>query len=159
MKKILKTIAAIVLPVFTATLIMAIIVVQFFTPKDPVLNSLPRYEKKEFYSSGGFQDFTDYAKYTYQISESTIAQNDSLRPVTEEDIPTVLNYVEDFEGWVKACKKIPVEAYDFDKSMISVGDYFYISNHYEEPERAMWNYNLYYFDVDASVLYFFHNNI
>lgn len=126
---------------------------------DPVIKSLPRYEKEEYFSSGGFQDYTDYAKYTYRISESDIAQNEFLCPVMEENIPTILEYVENFEGWVEICKDFPSESYDFDKALISMGDYFFISNHYEEPERAFWNYNLYYFDVDASILYFFHSNI
>lgn len=126
---------------------------------DPVIESLPKYEKEEYFSSGGFQDFTDYAKYTYRISESDIAHNEFLCPVTEESIPTILEYVEDFEGWVEICEDFPSESYDFDKALISVGDYFFISNHYEEPEKAFWNYDLYYFDVGASILYFFHNNI
>ena len=90
MNKIFKAIAAFILSISAASLIMAVIVVQFFTPKDPVLDSLPKYEKKEFYSSGGFQDFTEYANSTYQISEATIAPNESLLPVTEENIPAIL---------------------------------------------------------------------
>ena len=34
--------------------------------QDPVLASLPDCKSKVFYTSGGFQDFTDYAKYTYE---------------------------------------------------------------------------------------------
>ena len=101
MKKIVKVFIAIVLSLVAATLIMVGFCVWFFTPKDPVLDSLPKYEKKEYYTSGGFQDFTDYAKYTYQISESEILQSAALFPVMEEDIPTILKYVEHFEGCVK----------------------------------------------------------
>ena len=159
LKAIIKAIAAIILSIVAATLIIAVICVLFFFPKDPVLDSLPKYEKKEYYTSGGFQDFTDYAKYTYQISESDILQSDSLRAVTEEDIPVILKYVEYFEGCVNVCQDFPSETYDFEKSIISTGDYFFVYNKYEEPERAFWNYNLYYFDVDASILYYFHTNI
>lgn len=159
MNKFFKAIAAIVLSIFAAALVMAVIFLLFLLPKDPVLDSLPKYEKKEYYSSGGFQDFTDYAKYTYQISESEIKQSEVLRPVTEEDIPAILEYVEHFEGCVIVCQDFLSESYDFEKSIVSEGDYFFISNHYEEPERAFWNYNLYYFDVDASILYYFHTNI
>ena len=34
-------------------------------PKDEVLDSLGKYESKQFFTSGGFQDFTDYAKYCF----------------------------------------------------------------------------------------------
>lgn len=128
--------------------------------KDPVIESLPKYEKEEYFCSEGFQDYTIYTKYTYRISESDIAHNEFLCPVTEENIPTILEYVEDFEGWVETCEEeFPSESYDFDKGLISVGDYFFISNHYEEPEKAFWNYDLYYFDLDSSILYLLHNNI
>ena len=159
MKKIVKALAAIVLSLVVATLIMAIVFGAFLVPKDPVIKALPRYDKKEFYSSGGFQDFTDYAKYTYRITESDLAECESLRPVTGEDIPVILKYVEYFEECVNACQDFPSESYDFEKSIISTGDYFFVYNKYEEPDRAFWNYNLYYFDVDASILYYFHTNI
>ena len=163
MKKALKCIivgiAAIILSIVVATLIMVAICALFFTPKDPILDSLPKYEKKEYYTSGGFQDFTDYAKYTYQISESEIIQSETLFPVMEEDIPTILKYVEHFEGCVDVYQDFPSESYDFEKSMVSTGDYFFIYNKYGEPEMTFWDYNLYYFDVDTSILYYFHTNI
>ena len=60
MKKILKgiirAIAANVLPIEAATVIVAAGFVLFFAPKAPVLDSLLKYEKKEYYTSGGFQD-------------------------------------------------------------------------------------------------------
>ncbi len=40
--------------------------------QNPVLSALPDYKTKVFYTSGSFQDFTDYAKYTY---ESVTAQD------------------------------------------------------------------------------------
>ena len=33
--------------------------------EDKVIASLGKYEKEEFFASGGFQDYTDYAKYYY----------------------------------------------------------------------------------------------
>lgn len=159
MKRILKEIAVAVLIVFAVLLAAAIIIGVFLSPKDPVLESLPGYETKEYVSSGGFQDYTDYAKYTYRISESELAENGYLCPVTQDDIPTILAYLEDFEGWVEISPDFPKESYDFDKSAIGEGDYWFLQNRYEEPEKAFWNYNLYYFDVDASTLYYFHSNI
>lgn len=155
MKKFFIYFAAIIFSIIAA----AAITVLLFVPKDPVLDSLPKYERKEYYSSGGFQDSTDYAKYAYGIDESIISGNELLRPVTKEDFSTILDYVNHFESVVDVSRDFPSESYDFDKSIISEGDCFYISNHYEEPEHAFWNYNLYYFDVDASILYYFHFNI
>ncbi len=126
--------------------------------KDPVIESLPQYEKEEIFSTNSVRDFMNYAKYTYRVSESDIAQNEFLCPVTEEDIPTIMEYVEDFERWVELDGEFPEESYDFDKSLIAVGDYFFISNYYEEPEKAFLSYSLYYFDTDSSILYFFLNN-
>ena len=101
MKRLFKAIAAIILSLVAAALIMVLVMAVVFRPKDSVLDSLPKYEKKEFYSSGGFQDFTDYAKYTYGITESELVECESLRPVSEEDIPDILGYVEFFENVIE----------------------------------------------------------
>ena len=114
MNKLLKKIAAIFLSAVIATLTLMVTFVLLIPTKDQVLDSLPKYEKKEIYSSGGFQDFTDYAKYFYQISQATLAQNKFLRPVAEEDIPEIIKYVENFEEWVCACQEYPAESFDFD---------------------------------------------
>lgn len=130
-----------------------------FAPQDAIVNSLPDYETKEYYTSGGFQDYTDYAKYTYRIYETVLMQNPYFLPVTDEDIPEILSYIENFEGWVEICEDFPSEHYDFDKSILVEGDYYYILSEYEEPGKEFWNYDVYYFDLDAQVLYYFHNNI
>ena len=130
-----------------------------FAPKDSIIQSLPDYESKEFYSSGGFQDYTDYSKYTYRIYETELRNNPYFLQVTEADIPEILSYIENFEGWAEISSDFPQEAYDFDASQITAGDYFYILTRYEEPEKMFWNYNVYYFDLSAGILYYFHNNI
>lgn len=159
MKRLFKEIAAIILSLVAAALVMVLVMVVIFRPKDSVLDSLPRYDKKEFYSSGGLQDFTDYAKYTYRITESELVECESLRPVTEEDIPDILEYVEFFENVIEDSQDFPSESYDFDKSQISTGDCFFIYNRYEEPEKAFWFFKLYYFDLDTGTLYYFRFNI
>ena len=145
--------------VLCATVLVLIALSTLLAPKDPVLDALPRWESKELYTSGGFQDSTDYAKYTYRIGKDQLEETGVLHPVTEDNIPDILAYVENFEEWVRTCDDFPKDDYDFDKSRIGVGDYFFILNQFEESEKAFWNYNLYYFDVDAGILYYFHNNI
>lgn len=128
-------------------------------PGDPVLESLPKYSEKEYYSSGGFQDTTDYAKYTYHISEEDLQSNEHFLPVESTDIPQIIAYIEDFEEWVSVSHDFPSESYDFDKAIVSTGDYFYVSNRYQELEKAFWNYDLYFFDLETLTLYYFHSNI
>ena len=128
-------------------------------PKDVILESLPKYSEKEYYSSGGFQDTTDYAKYTYHISEEDLQNNKYLLPVESTDVPQIIAYIEDFEEWVSVSHDFPSESYDFDKAIVSTGDYFYVSNRYQEAEKAFWNYDLYYFDLESLTLYYFHSNI
>ena len=130
-----------------------------FAPQDSIIHSLPDYESKEFYSSGGFQDYTDYGKYIYRISETALVNNPYFLQVTETDIPKICSYIDDFENWVEISSDFPKERYDFDASQITPGDYFYISNRYEAPEKKFWSYNVYYFDLSSGILYFFHNNI
>lgn len=142
-----------------AVLFLSLLLSPLFAPQDSIIASLPDYESKEFYSCNGFQDTTDYAKYTYRVSESAFTHSPYFRKVTEADIPKILSYIENFEGWVETCSDFPAESYDFDSSGIEGGDYFYILNRYDEPGKEYWNYNVYYFDLDAQILYYFHNNI
>lgn len=159
MKKLLKILAVIVFLFLLIFLVLPLMLSSFFAPKDSILASLPEYEAKEFYSCNGFQDHTDYAKYTYQVSESVFTHSSYFRKVNEADIPKVFGYIENFEGWVESCSDFPGESYDFDPSLIEMGDYFYILNRYEEPGKEFWNYNVYYFDLESQILYYFHNNI
>ena len=130
-----------------------------FAVKDPILSSLPAYDSREFYSSGGFQDYTDYGKYTYRIYEKTLMENPYFRKVTDADIPKLEAYLDDFENWVAICEDFPQASYDFDRASLEAGDYYYILNRYEEPEKEFWCYDLYYFDLDTGILYYFHSNI
>ncbi len=131
---------------------------------DPVLASLPKYENREFYTSGGFQDFTDYAKYTYKsVTAKRLSASWYFDEVTENDTKEILSYINNFEKFVHEDEGIE-EYYDFNKSIISAGDYFYIKNKVGESvgsityEKFDW-YNLYYFDIEGQILYYFHNDI
>ena len=158
MKKLLKLLG-IFLFLFLLFFLILPLLSPLFAPKDSVLSSLPDYESKEFYSCNGFQDTTDYAKYTYRVSESIFTNSPYFRKVTREDIPRLLSYIENFEGWTESCSDFPRENYDFDPATVAPGDYFYILNRYEEPDREFWDYNVYYFDPETQTLYYFHNNI
>ena len=56
-------------------------------PEDTIILSLPAYEKKVIYSEGSFQDYTDYAVYTYAGFDQSVLQNHRyLQPMTVNDL-------------------------------------------------------------------------
>lgn len=123
---------------------------------DPVLKELPIYRSKEFYSSGFWMDYTLYGKYRYKnISEADLQSAESFSETTEEDVEIILDCVESFEGWAEQADAELKENYDFDKAVVSVGNYVYIQNY--SPSSA--NFDIYYFDLDGQTLYYFHNDI
>ena len=131
----------------------------FFTT-DEVAASLGRCSSRVFYSSGGFQDFTDYAKYSFLDPHPE--ENPYLSKMTYKDIEKFNQYLNDFENWVQVIGRNNsqnelVLNYDFDRSVISHNDYLYIYNPY--ANNTFDNYNIYFFDQETSTLYYFHNNI
>ncbi len=132
---------------------------------DSPLSALPDCKTKVFYTSGGFQDFTDYAKYTYEsVTARDLEGTKYFIETTADDVEEISLHIDDFEGWVEACGGELKENYDFDKSIVSEGDFFYIETKDGEPigqgtYGKFDNYSVYYFDVDAQILYYFHNNI
>lgn len=130
-----------------------------------VLASLPDYESREFYTSGGFQDYTDYAKYFYDsITAQDLELSEHFTVTTDEDVEEILLHINDFEGAVEVTAEELRENYDFDRSIVTEGDYFCIETKDGEPigqgfYEKFDNYSVYYFDVDAQILYYFHHNI
>ena len=136
-----------------------------YSHQKSVISSLPDYESKLFYTIDGFQDYTDYAKYIYDnITIQDLKSSEYFTMTTANDVEEILLHIDDFEGWVEACGGELKENYDFDKSIVSEGDFFYIETKEGESigqrtYRKFENYDVYYFDVDAQILYYFHNNI
>lgn len=128
--------------------------------KDKVLDSLGKYESKQYYSHGAIQDFTDYAKYSFDSVD--FSDNPYFQVITENSKEDLEAHIDDFEALIQALKETDAENelavnYDFDRSVISDADYLYIYDNPDYPELGC--YNVYYFDVEASILYYFHNNI
>ncbi|MCH5185567.1 MAG: hypothetical protein J1F64_05510 [Oscillospiraceae bacterium] len=128
-----------------------------------IIAELPKAKSSECYYSDGFQDYTDYCKYRYTDKAlNALEKSSHFKKVSEEDTAEIQSYFENFEGWVKYVKYR--DSYDFDKSVISPGDYFCIQNrdtyekyaHYHDKYAA---YNVYFFDTETLTLYFIHNNI
>lgn len=130
-----------------------------------VILSLPDYQNREFYTEGEFQDYTDYGIYTYlDFDETILMQNPYFEKIT--DTQAVLSYIENFEGWVALCPEDSELAihYDFDDRQIDEQDYIYIDTKEGQPIGSSAygkfdNYDIYFFDTDTWMLYYFHSNI
>ena len=133
--------------------------------KDKVIASLPDYNGKLFYTSGGFQDYTDYAKYLYEnVTVQTFTSSKYFRETNLDDVDEMLLNIGNFEDWVDTIGGQLEDKYDFDKSIVTEGDYFYIKTKEGEeisqsPYGKFDNYTVYFFDMDTQILYYFHNNI
>ena len=126
-------------------------------PTDEVLESLGEYKSEQYFTSGGFQDYTDYAKYTYK--DVDFSNNIYFSEISTESSENLITHIKDFEKWVELLEEDNevALAYDFDSSVISNNDYLYIYDDPDYPELGY--YDVYYFDNDTMTLYYFHNNI
>ena len=128
--------------------------------KDPVIESLIKYESKEFYTSGGFQDYTDYAKYVYtSAAVQDLEDSEYFRLMTAEDVEEILSYIDNFEMWVEIIGGDLQGNYDFNKGVISEGDFLCIKTGGGAYSGQFDSYSVYFFDTEAQTLYYFHNNI
>lgn len=133
--------------------------------EDKVLNSLGECRSCEFYTCGGFQDYTDYAKYYYDPVDFT--DNEYFSKIGQADIDALKEHLDDFErcieahGYTDASSEIVVN-YDFDRSLIDSEDYLYIDSEkhtWDDGYTSLVNYDVYFFDTQTNTLYYFHNNI
>lgn len=148
---VIKTVLAIVIVFGIGYLIMS-------SESEPV-ESIGSYASSEFYTSGGLQDYTDYAKYVYD--DADFEDNEFFVPVSSVEKANLITYIDDFEDWIDAVEDSDpgnevVREYDFDDSLISPDDYVYIYNYYEDKPKE--NYKVYFFDTGTLTLYYFHNN-
>ena len=134
-------------------------------PEDPVVSSLGEGENHVYFSSGGFQDYTDYAKYYY--TSANVSENPYLKRIDEQNLAVIDRHLDDFEMWIDTIKGSEpsnevVLNYDFDRTMIDTEDYIYIDSEehtWSDGYTALVNYNIYFFDMQTQTLYFFHSNI
>lgn len=124
-----------------------------------VMKTLPKYSGCEKYSYGA-RDFVDYHKYYYvnnnDISES-IKSNDNFQKVTNENTDSIKNCIEYFSGSINNSTDDMRNNYDFLENQINVDDYFcFIS---KDKSNPLNNFNLYYFDKETQILYYFHSDV
>lgn len=130
---------------------------------DAVIASVGKVTSKEFYSSGGFRDYTDYAKYTFE--DAKMENNPYFSPMTENTAGALNMYLNDFEEWVRVVSENEPDGglsakYDFDRDLITEDDYVYINSTVTRTPMytSFDRYDIYFFDSETGVLYFFHNN-
>lgn len=115
--------------------------------------------KEEHYDINGFQDYTDYVKYTYD-SKDVILNNNDYKKVTSNDFESIKNYLENFRKWMETDNRL--DEFDFDENIINEGDFFCIINVGNNKEKNYLNYDnysIYYFNVETLTLYYMHNSI
>ena len=130
-----------------------------------IIDSLGKYEDKEVYTYGSFQDYTDYEKY-YFTSNAT-PNNSYFKPIADGGTTDLYTCLDDFENLIRSHLEkdtIPDIAvhYDFDRSIIDKEDYFYLEckkTHTDSEIEVFTSYDIYFFDTQSSTLYHFHNNI
>ena len=133
--------------------------------EDEVLNSLGEYTNREFYTEGDFQDYTDYAKYSYRSVDFT--DNKYFKKIQPADFAVINKHLDNFEDWIETFRRSGpdrelVVHYDFDRSLIDCDDYLYIESEehtWDSGTKALIRYDIYFFDTQSNTLFFFHNNI
>ena len=109
--------------------------------------------KEEHFEQGGFQDYTDYAKYIYE-SSSAFENNGDYLTVSGTDITIIKEYTDHFKDWMSIDNRL--HEYNFDDSCITIGDYYRLKIKYED--NPLSDYTLWFFDTETYTLYYFHNN-
>ena len=114
---------------------------------------------EEHYEKESWQDYTDYAEYYYGDNASKIFENNhKYKRVTTLDVPELKSFFEDYSQAIVFREGYEVW-FDFDyKKQVKENDYFILEMRY--PSFGKYDdYDIYYFDAERSILYFFHTNI
>lgn len=120
----------------------------------PELKELPRFRSKEIYSAESFTDCTYYAKFTYRnVSDEELKNTENFEQTTEDTMDEIITLVDGYESFINNIGGMDEikTSYDFDKSVINEGDYYYAIKNGEG-----FNIALYYFDIESQILYYFH---
>ena len=145
--------------------LLSLMVTSCNAPEDKVITSLGKYESYDCFTSGGFQDYTDYAKYYYDCAE--VKGNQYFKQIQETDMPEINMHLDDFESWIETIKSNDpsndvAANYDFERKIIDTEDYIYIDSEehtWEDGQTSLTRYNIYLYDTQGQILYYFHNNI
>ncbi|TFG83115.1 MAG: hypothetical protein E4G74_01715 [Erysipelotrichales bacterium] len=113
----------------------------------------------EHYDKEGWQDYTDYAEYYYgENAKKIFEKSQKYKRVTTIDIPELESFFENYSHWI-VFREGYEEWFNFDyKIQLKENDYFVLE--IKDPSFGKYDdYDIYYFDAEQSILYFFHTNI
>ena len=131
----------------------------YVSPQEKIIDSIGKSECEVYYSNNGFQEYTDFAVYTY--SEPEIVKSENFRKAYNKN--KLESYLNNFENMVNSYSddREIKKNYSFDKSIIDNEDYIYIYDKSDDEELydQFENYDIYIFDIQSEKLYYFHNNI
>lgn len=129
-----------------------------------VLDTLPDYFASfEYLDPNSFRDYTYYCKYYYKnLTSEALNESKYFSIAGASDVEEILLFIENYEMHVSASPEAS-RVYDFDKSVIGAGDYFYIETIEGKKSGEITygkfdDYDVYYFDLESQILYYFHNN-
>lgn len=132
-----------------------------------VIASLGRAMSVQRYSCAGFGDSTDFGIYTFPGAKPE--DSEYFKPVTAESETELLGYIDEFEQVIDSLRDGDegadlVNNYRFSRDDIDESDYLYISDRDGEAigdgvYSKYDSYNVYFFDSQTTMLYYFHNNI
>lgn len=132
-----------------------------------VIISLGRAMSVQRYSVSGFGDSTDFGIYTFPGASP--GESEYFKPVTAESKTELLGYIDEFEQVIDSLRDGDegadlVNNYRFSRDDIDESDYLYISDRDGEAigdgvYSKYDSYNVYFFDSQTTMLYYFHNNI
>lgn len=131
----------------------------YVSPQQKIIDSIGKCECEVYYSNNGFQDYTDFAVYTY--SEPEIVKSEKFRKAYNKN--KLESYLNNFEAMVNSYSDdIEIKKnYSFDRGIIDNEDYIYIYDKSDDEEfyDQFEYYDIYIFDIQSEKLYYFHNNI
>lgn len=124
-----------------------------------VMTTLPEYSDCDKYSYGT-RDYIDYYKYYYTSNDDileSIENNKSFQKVTNDNIDDINKCIKYFNSRINNSTDDLRDNYDFLTSQIKDDDYFCFI--FSDKSNPFNDFDLYYFDKETQILYYFHSDV
>ena len=130
-------------------------------PKPPLV--FTQYKRQGHYS-GYLSDYDEEMEYNeyYYFKNVSFADYPEFQPVTQDNIPEIRSFVQNYEQHLDEIKERADEdadrlcrRYRYDPESLSSGDYYRVETWTWDEERTFPNYTLCIFDHEKNTLYYF----